>query len=244
MTLDSNQPENPMTYRSRSYVCFTFVAVLFWYLVAGSATAADYPSPKRFERAIAAFEKVDAKKMPPPGGIVCVGSSSMRMWKTIHKDLAPLAVVHRGFGGSNMNDVLHFADRIVLPYKPRAILLYEGDNDVAGGVPAKTIAATFKKLAIKLRAELPDLRIYVISPKPSVSRWKLWPKYVETNALLKAACDADKNMTYVDVAKVMLRDDGTPKPDIFIKDNLHMNAAGYKLWKSVVRPILMAGEKK
>ncbi|MCG8584210.1 MAG: GDSL-type esterase/lipase family protein [Pirellulales bacterium] len=213
-------------------------------ILCDAATAAEYPNPKRFEWAIEAYEKLDAKKLPKPGGIVCVGSSSMRLWKTLEKDLAPLPVIQRGFGGSNMNDVLHFADRVILPYKPRAILLYEGDNDIASGVESTAIAETFNKLVAKLREELPKLRIYVISAKPSPRRWKLWPKYMETNKLLKAACDADPRMTYIDVASPMLGEDGKPKPDIFIIDKLHMNAKGYKLWKDAVRPVLIAGEKK
>jgi lysophospholipase L1-like esterase len=216
-----------------------FAAVLFSACV---ATAKDYPDPARFDGAIKKFETADAKAKPAEGGIVCVGSSSMRMWKTIKDDLTPLPVVHRGFGGSNYNDVLHHAERVILAYKPRAILIYEGDNDTNLGIPVEQILGVFDKLMAKLHAELPELRVYVLPGKPSIKRWEKWPAYIELNSALKTKCETDKRLTYVDIAAVMLKEDGTPKPDIFIKDDLHMNAEGYKLWTSVVRPILLKGE--
>ena len=202
-----------------------------------------YPSPDRFERAIRAFEKADRTKPPPTGGIVCIGSSSMRKWHaTIRKDLAPLTVIPRGFGGSNMHDAFSFADRIVIRYKPRAIVLYEGDNDIAQGISPTKIRNTFLALVAKIHRPLPQTRIYVLAIKPSVRRWNLWPRMRQANRLLAEECAKDKRLTYVDVAAVMLKKNGQVKTDIFESDNLHMNRKGYLLWKKVLRPTLLRRE--
>lgn len=211
--------------------------------VAGSLLAAGWPDPARFEASITAFEKQDAQSMPPEGAILCIGSSSMRMWgPNIQQDLAPLTVIPRGFGGSVINDVVYFADRAVFPYKPRAILLYEGDNDTNAGIPPAEIAARFGDFFQLVHSKLPDTRIYVISIKPSVAREKLWPKMQEANALLAELCAKDDKLTFIDASTALLNADGTPRGDVLREDRLHMTADGYKIWTDVIRPVLMAGE--
>lgn len=203
----------------------------------------DYGSPERFEKAIRAFEAKDQEEPPQSGAIVCIGSSSIRIWhETISKDLAPLTVIPRGFGGSNMNDALHYADRIVMPYKPRAVVIYEGDNDVAQGIAPKRIAATFRAFVSKVHKHLPETRIYFLSIKPSISRRKLWPQMEEANRLIADECSKGKQLIYVDVASRMLDTDGKPRKDIFQSDNLHMRRSGYVIWRDVLRPILVKME--
>ncbi len=203
-----------------------------------------YPDPSRFEAAIQRFEEADAKQMPPVGAIVAVGSSSMRGWHgTIAGDLAPLTIIPRGFGGSNMHDALHFVDRIVLPYRPRAVVVYEGDNDIAGKIAPAKIAETFRALAERVHQELPECRIYVLSIKPSPSRWHGWPAMQEANRLLAAACAEDVRLTFVDVATPMLDEEGKPRAPLYQKDNLHLTRAGYELWRDVLRPILLPAEQ-
>jgi lysophospholipase L1-like esterase len=225
--------------------------ILILILSAASARAANdptdsskpYPEPQRFEKNIAAFELADQKNSPTPGGIVCIGSSSMVAWHaTIQKDLAPLKIIARGFGGSNMNDALYYVDRMVIRYRPRAVVLYEGDNDIAGGITPRRIAETFKLFVAAIHKQLPDTRVYVLSIKPSPSRWSMWPKSMEANTLLRAACAEDKRLTYVSIVETMMMPDGKVKEDIFKADRLHMNAAGYALWRDAVRPILLAKE--
>jgi lysophospholipase L1-like esterase len=202
-----------------------------------------YGNPERFEKEIRAFEEADKKQPPPQDGIVCIGSSSMRGWhETIKDDLAPLVIIPRGFGGSNMNDLLHYTDRIVLFYKPRAIVVYEGDNDIAQEISPKTIAETFRKFVKKVHAQLPECRIYFISIKPSISRWHLWPKMKEANGLIAAECSRDNRLTFVDVANPMLDDEGNPRKEIFADDKLHMNRNGYRIWRDLLKPILLGSE--
>jgi lysophospholipase L1-like esterase len=202
-----------------------------------------FPDPQRLAGEIQAFLAEDARNPPLPQAIVGLGSSSMRAWHaTIREDLAPLSLIPRGFGGSTMYDALRFADRIVVPYRPRAVLLYEGDNDIALEVPPEQVLAAFAAFVDTVRAALPDLRIYVISIKPSPSRWEIWPRMQEANRLLQAACAADSRLTYIDVASGMLGEDGRPRPEIFLPDRLHMNEAGYAIWREAVRPVLLERE--
>ncbi|MFW6145715.1 MAG: SGNH/GDSL hydrolase family protein [Planctomycetota bacterium] len=204
-----------------------------------------YHDPARFADQIAQFEAADAEAKPAAGAIVCVGSSSMRRWhEWLDEDLAPLTVIGRGFGGSNMADVLHYVDRVVLTYRPRAVLLYEGDNDVALGATPEAILALFRALTARIHGALPDCRVYVMSVKPSPSRWAMWPRMVETNHLLKAACDGDGRLTFIDVATPMLGGDGKPAAHLYKDDDLHMVRAGYDVWRDAVRPVLMAGEAR
>lgn len=206
-------------------------------------SAGDYPDPARFEEVVQEFEKEASKQRVPRKAIVCTGSSSMRGWHDdLYDDLAPLTVIARGFGGSNMNDVLFYADRLILPYRPRAVVLYEGDNDIAQGIAPETILETFHALLEKVHAELPKTRFYVLSIKPSPSRWHMWSRMQRANELLAQACAEDERLTYVDVASGMLGEDGEPRGDIFEEDKLHMNRKGYELWRDALRPVIIKAE--
>lgn len=213
--------------------------------VAEAPSYKPWPDPKRFEKDIAAFEAADKLKPPPEGAIVAIGSSSMRGWhKSIHEDLAPLTVIARGFGGSCMNDALYYTDRMVLAYKPRAVVLYEGDNDIAGGYGVEPFVNAVQSFSEKIHATLPETRIYVLAVKPSPSRWKHWPEVQRANELLREYCATDKRLKFIDVATPMLKDDGTPKDGIYLNDNLHMKPEGYAIWTASVRPILLKKEGK
>jgi lysophospholipase L1-like esterase len=203
----------------------------------------NYGTSERFEKDIQRFEAADKKNPPPEGAIVCIGSSSMRLWQaTIKEDLAPLTIIPRGFGGSTMNDALNFADRIVLPYKPRAIVLYEGDNDISQGIAIETLTNTFRAFVTKVHAASPDCRIYFLSIKPSISRWNIWPEMKKANSLINAECAKDKRLTFVDVASSMLDAEGKPLKHLFKSDNLHMTKDGYVIWRDVLKPILLKNE--
>ena len=211
---------------------------------ANAAHAAEYPDPERFRGAIDAFLATDAESMPARGAVVATGSSSMRGWHgRIADDLAPLTIIPRGFGGSNMHDVRHFLDELVLRHEPRAILLYEGDNDVAAGLSPEQILAEFDAIDSRVAERLPETRIYILAVKPSIARWQLWPTMAATNDLFKARADADPRLTFIDIATPMLGEDGKPLAEIFVADMLHMNGKGYDIWRDAVRPVLVLAER-
>ena len=225
-------------------VATAFAAVL---LVVGLVSAAVAQprtiDPTRFEEAILAFEAEAKTSMPPEGAIVVTGSSSIRRWDTMKADLAPLTVIPRGFGGSAMADVLHYVDRLVIPYKPRAVVIYEGDNDTGiFGVPPMTIASELERIVAKIHAALPQTRVYVMSVKPSLARWENWDKAQETNVLYKKLVTQDDLLTYIDVATPFLRVDGKVMDDIFVDDGLHLNEKGTRIWATTIKAALMEVE--
>ncbi len=225
-----------------SMVWTVFLVAAF--LAALSTAAGGYPDPARFEAEIRRFEQSDSEKFPPAGAVLCTGSSSMRMWHpTIKEDLEPLTVIPRGFGGSTLNDLLHYADRIVIPYKPRAIVVYEGDNDSKAGVSEELFTQTLAAFLKKVHDALPGTRLYFLSVKPSPSRITLMPLMRRYNEAMRSAAAADPRVTYIDVFNPMLDDTGSPIPSVFLKDNLHMNREGYLLWTKVVRPVLVEAEQ-
>ncbi|WP_233231634.1 SGNH/GDSL hydrolase family protein [Tichowtungia aerotolerans] len=201
-----------------------------------------YGVSRWLEPEVKSFEAQDKAHPPRPGAIVCFGSSSMRMWNDIQEDLAPLTIIPRGFGGSNMNDALMFADRMVLPCEPRAIVLYEGDNDVAQGIGVERIVDTFGLFVDKVHNHFPECRIYVLSVKPSIKRMNMWAAMEEVNRLLAEECDKDQRLVFVDVASVMFDEDGEPQKEFFKPDDLHMTREGYAVWRDVLRPVLMDAE--
>ena len=196
----------------------------------------------RWEKSIARFEAADKKEMPKPGGVLFIGSSSIRLWKTLKDDIPGVAVVRRGFGGSQIADSVHFAGRIVHPYQPRQIVMYAGDNDVASGKSPEAVLADFQTFVKVVHAKLPKTRIAFIAIKPSIARWKLSGKMSEANALVHGVCAKDKRLDFIDIWQSMLGQDGKPKPNLFVKDGLHLNANGYALWTSIVKPYLAKRE--
>lgn len=207
-------------------------AFLWWQTRAGG-------DPAFFEREIAAFESADLRQMPPRGGIVFVGSSSIRFWSTLADDMAPLAVVQRGFGGAHMEHVVHNARRIVTPYAPRAVVVGVGWNDIGSGKNPARVAADFRTFLEIMRTDLPETDIWLLSMKPSKLRWSNWMQLKEVDAELRAMAAADPKVRFVEAGEVLLGPDGTPD-DVYIFDGIHLNAAGYRRWTSVLRPLLIA----
>jgi len=160
------------------------------------------------------------------------------MWKTLEKDYPEYKVFNRGFGGCETADCVYFAERIVIPYKPKLIVIQAGGNDINAGKSPEQVAADFKAFVEKVRAKLPDVRIAYLSMNPSPSRWAQREKQQKGNALIKAYIGAGKNLDYIDFWGAMLGPDGLPREDLFIADKLHNNEAGYKIRAEVVRPHL------
>lgn len=194
--------------------------------------------PARFEKEIVAFENSDKTNKPPSRPIVFVGSSSIRKWTTLKEDFPKYKVMNRGFGGSVISDSIAFADRIVIPYKPKMIVMYAGDNDIGGGKSPETVANDFKLFAEKIWKADKKTKIAYIAIKPSIKRWNLVDKVKEANDLIAAYCKTDKRLDFIDIYPAMLGADGKPKPEYFVADGLHMTPAGYKVWTEIVEPHL------
>jgi lysophospholipase L1-like esterase len=200
------------------------------------------PNPNRFESTIQEFENEDKANGYLPEYVLFTGSSSIRMWKTLEADMAPVPVLNRGFGGSTIPDVLYFADRIILPHHPKTIVFYCGENDLSNDeAEAKLALKRFKEFHKYLKKNLPETQLYFIAIKPSIRRENYWPKLQEANKKLKKFMDGKKNYFFVDVASKMLDENGKVFQDIFLEDNLHMNEKGYKIWTETLKPLL---EKK
>lgn len=167
-----------------------------------------------------------------------VGSSSIRLWNTLAEDFPGVPVVNRGFGGSELSDALRFADRIVLPYRPRMVVVYAGDNDLWAGETPEQVFEDFRALVRTIHDELPRTRVAFIAVKPSVARWRIEGEVRRTNQLIREFAAADPRVDYIDIFTPMLGSDGRPRPELFVDDGLHLNARGYELWKSVVAPFL------
>ena len=219
--------------------------LFLWFAFAQSVYGQELPDPERFEDAIRRFEVLDRENPPPDGAIVLTGSSSIARWNDqAAQALTPLTVIPRGFGGSVMNDVLHYLDRVAIVYRPRAILIYEGDNDtgMSQPIPVETILDQLRRIITRVHMELPDTRIYVLSVKPSILRWKVWPLAQEVNAGYRGIADDDPLVYYVDVATPLLNADGSLRPEIYVEDGLHLNDLGNSIWGTAIRNALVAVE--
>lgn len=198
----------------------------------------------KWEKEIAAYEAKDKENPPKKGGIVFVGSSSIRLWKTLEEDFPNHNVINRGFGGSEVADSVEFADRIITPYEPRLVVLYAGGNDINAKKTPDQVVANFKAFVAKVRAKLPDTEIAYISVAGNPKRWAQVEQVKEVNRRIEEITKQEKNMKFINVFPAMMQEDGTPKPDIFVADNLHMNPKGYAIWKEVVLPFLGKPDKK
>lgn len=216
-------------------------------LVCGCATPRPLPTPTavvqpsafaKWESAIAAFESQDKTNAPGKGGILFIGSSIIRLWKTLAADFPEQSVVNRGFGGSQIIDSVHFADRIVFGYEPRLIVLYAGGNDINAKKTPAQVFADFKSFVKRTRAKLPNVRVAYISIAPNPARWSQIESVREVNKLIADYIKSDAKLSYIDVYSQMLGADGMPLPEIFVADRLHMNEKGYAIWKRVVGPHL------
>lgn len=202
-------------------------------------TSASAAEGNRFQKDWDAYLEKDKTSPPPSEAILGTGSSSMRMWTTLKTDLAPLPVFNRAFGGSVTKDTVQAAPLIITPYKPKVILYYCGDNDLAKPTASPEVAVDgFKTFVATVRKDLPTVRIVYLAIKPSIKRIDCLPIQKQANAAIAELCATDPMLTFVDVASVLMGPDGQPDPACYIKDNLHMTPEGYKRWTAVVKPVV------
>lgn len=193
---------------------------------------------------IAAFAAADRDHPPPERPVVFVGSSSIRLWSTLQADMTPLPAINRGFGGAHLSQVAYYVDQTVIHYRPRAVVLYAGDNDLDGrnrsGKTPNDVAGEFRTFVARVAAAVPDARIYYVSMKPSRQRWADWPDEHSGNALIATICARDPRLTYIDVATPMLATGAPPPSDLFVSDGMHLSPKGYALWTGIIKPRLLA----
>ena len=218
-----------------------FIAILtaLCLLLASSfATAQLQTGSAIWEPDIHKFEEADHAHPPKLGAVLFIGSSSIQKWKDLAEDFPGKYVLNRGFGGSRIADSTYYAGRIVVPYKPSMIVFYAGDNDINDGHTAQQVFDDYVAFVSRVRKDLPTTPIAFISIKPSPSRAALLPVMREANEKIRAYATSHPHLVYIDVASKMLDSSGQPRGELFIEDRLHMNRAGYDLWRSIIAPYL------
>jgi lysophospholipase L1-like esterase len=231
---------------SRRLLVRAFLAVLFLFLAAGGwifhreigRTFSDDPTV--WEPEIAAFERADRESPPPRDAILFVGSSSIRFWEQLAEDMAPLVVIRRGFGGARLSDLVHFTDRIILPYTPRAIVIHAGGNEL-NDVPGnrqrtpEQAQADFRSLVARIRARLPEVPVYYLALRPS----RLPGAREVFLRLVRADCEAQPGLHYLDAGERLALPDGSADPRLIRWDRIHLNREGYEAWAPPVRERLL-----
>jgi len=213
--------------------------LIFAFLFCCGILSAQEPPP--FYEDIQAFKNQDKDSVPPKDAILFVGSSSFTMWKDVQDYFPGYTIINRGFGGSTLQDVIRYAPDVIIPYQPKQIVIYCGENDLAYDdslYPAQ-VKERFEQLFNIIREKYKKVPVVYISIKPSPSRQKLMPKFNVANVMIKNFLKKKKYTTFIDVYHAMLEADGTPMKDIFIEDNLHMNAKGYHIWQKLIEPHLI-----
>ena len=209
----------------------TYVLTAFLLISISDLSAQD---PKRFEDFVQSLMAKDAVSPPDSGIVLFVGSSSIRRWEGLAAAFPNHSVLNRGFGGSQFSDLIYYADQLIFSYQPARILVYEGDNDINAGKSTRVVLRDAKRLVKMIQRKMPGVPIAFICPKPSISRWHLKDQYLQTNAALKAFADRKSGLDYLDIWYPSLGEDGKPRPETFVEDQLHMNEKGYVVWKEVI----------
>ena len=219
-----------------SFLCVLLVLSVF------RSFSQTVPLPVNLEQwkaELQAFCQQDSLHKPPKAPLLFYGSSSIRMWKTLATDFTGQPVLNRGFGGSRFPDAQQLFDKLVVRYRPRQVILYEGDNDIAAGATPVQVYDSFLQFEKLMRKKLPKAELVFLSIKPSLARWALYPQMQEANTLIREYIEAHpKQLRFADVGQPMLGPDGKPRPELYVEDGLHMTPVGYAIWARVLRPYL------
>lgn len=193
-----------------------------------------------FYEDVQAFKKADKASPPAKNAILFIGSSSFTMWKDVGSDFPGHTIVNRAFGGSQIPDLVRYADDVIFPYNPRQIVIYCGDNDIAtGAVTATDVLQRFMELFKIIRDKLPNVHVAYVAIKPSPSREKFMPVAEEANIMIRQFLAGYQETAYIDIYHPMLDLDGKPRKELFLEDMLHMNEKGYAIWKEAIGPYLV-----
>jgi lysophospholipase L1-like esterase len=227
-----------MQLRITSLVVFVFGVALLVSLARSQTRPASTQGFERWEKEISVYEQKDRTAPPPKQGIEFTGASTIRMWKTLEQDFPGHSVFNRGFGGSQIADATHFADRIIIPYEPKMIFLRSGGNDIHAGKSVEQVFTDFKDFVTTVRTKLPDTQIVFISLSPAPARWNERDANKQLNDLVRDYCKEVRGLRYVETYDMTLTPDGKAREELFVADKLHFNAEGYKLLAERVRPFL------
>jgi lysophospholipase L1-like esterase len=191
------------------------------------------------------FKRQDSIQSPPKKAILFVGSSSIRIWKDLQKDFPKHTVINRGFGGSGLPHLIDYANDIIIPYEPKQVVIYSGENDffIEEGITPAIVAERFMQLFRIIREKLPKTHIAFISLKPSIRRQALMPEMVKVNALVKEFLKTQKRTSFINIYNDMLDAQGNPRKELFLEDELHMNPSGYAIWQNKIKPHLKRTKK-
>ena len=219
----------------RSGIC---LLILILFLSSCSVTRKyEKESAAKWGKDIHDFEELDKKVHDPGNAILFTGSSSIRLWSTLGEDVAPYPVIRRGFGGSKFSDLAVFAKEIIYPHQFRALVLFEA-NDITGNTADKSpeeVAKLFRDIVRTVRRKYAEQPVFVIEITPTQSRWPLWPKIKQANKLLMESCRNLHNTYYIETSPAYLNKEGEPRNELFIKDMLHQNHEGYRIWGALIR---------
>lgn len=197
--------------------------------------------PLVWEEAVTALEAGTRGRCLPGECVLFVGSSSIRLWDSLEADMAPIPVIQHGFGGAKLDDLVHFADRLITPWRPRAVVVFAGTNDIdpEASKSPEVLLASYQALIGKIRARQPGVPVYYIGITPSPLRWSVWPIAHQTNALIEDWSGEDENLHFIDTSHALMGKGGEPDRDNYIFDGLHLSAEGYGIWTGIIRPRLL-----
>jgi lysophospholipase L1-like esterase len=216
-----------------------FVKLLVVFLLFRASTPAQETLP--FAGEIAAFKRQDSMAAPSTGQILFTGSSSFTLWKDVQDYFPGYPIMNRGFGGSSLTDLLRYEKDIIFPYRPKQVVIYCGENDIAASdsVTGEMVFNRFKQLFSDIRNVLPGTHVMYISMKPSPSRWHMRERMRKGNELIERFLRKQHKTKFINVWKPMLGSDGKPVHALFLDDMLHMNKSGYMIWQKMIQPELI-----
>jgi lysophospholipase L1-like esterase len=232
------RPTKYIQHINQFFIPFCLVLFIVQNSCSPTAKLKDLPSVRNYAADIARFDSLNDADDYPASSILFAGSSSIRLWTTIHEDIAPYPVIQRGFGGAKIEDLAYYLQRIVYPHSFRAIVFFAGTNNITGSsneMPADSIIYWIKNINHQVRKKYPIVPIFWIAITPTNSRIKAIDKVKDMNIRVKALCESEKKLFFIDTEKSFLNSEDKPRAELFIGDQLHFNRDGYKLWASLIK---------
>jgi hypothetical protein len=221
----------------------TLFSVIAYSFVTGEFQKLASDDPEVWKQDIDAFQKMDLMLPPPDDAILFVGSSSIRFWSTLEQDMAPFSVIKRGFGGAKLNDVIYYADKIIFAYRPKAIVLFAGTNDITGRDNDKSalqVAGDFIRLAELITAQLPETDLYYLPITPTTSRWEIWPEAAKANQFIREYASGNEKIHFIEATPYFMDEKGYPRGELLFWDGIHLNKDGYAIWTDLVKNSLLS----